>query len=146
MAAPAPELDGGKLVALKTAPRRMRIISDRWALVDRGAVDLTTAKLTGWPSGLAIGVAAAAPGDALVAIGSSRAGLELVTLRGGKLVRDPLGVTGTAVGVVVDRAGRAAVALSDGRIALRAKAGWTTTAVTDETVAEHPGAPPATSE
>jgi len=140
------KLEGAKLTALKAVPRRLRIVSDRWAIVDRGAIDLTTAKLTRWPAGLAIGVAAAAPEDALVAIGASRAGLELVTLRAGKLARDPLGITGTAVGVVVDRAGRAVVALSDGRIALRGKAGWTTTQVTAEAPAEHPGAPPATSD
>jgi hypothetical protein len=139
-------LEGAKLVALKAVPRRLRIVSDRWAIVDHGAVDLTTAKLTGWPSGLTIGVAAAAPDEAFAAIGTSHAGLELVTLRGGKLERDPLGITGTAVGVVVDRAGRALVALSDGRIALRDKAGWTTTQVTDEPPAEHPGPAPATSE
>jgi hypothetical protein len=138
-------LDGAKLVALKTVPRRMRIVSDHWAIVDRGALDLTTATLTEWPSGLTIGVAAATSSDALVAIAASHAGLELVTLRGSKLVRDPLGITGTAVGVVVDRAGRAMVALDDGRIALRDKAGWTTTQVTDEPPAEHPGAAPATS-
>ena len=165
--------DGKQLVALEGAPSRMRLISDRWAIVDRGAIDLTAAQTTSrsgarpgartgaktsakaavkiaanviaWPTGLTIGAAAVAPDGALVAIGSTRAGLELVTLRGGKLARDPLGVTGTAVGVVVDRAGRAAVALSDGRIAVRDKAGWTTTEVTDETPPEHPGAPPATS-
>lgn len=134
-----------RMVALRTAVRPSRIVSDRWAITDRGAVDLTTAKLTGWPSGLAIGVAAAAPDEALVAIGAGRAGLELVTLRGGKLARDPLGVAGTAVGVVVDRAGRAAVALSDGRIALRDKTGWTMTEVTAEAPTARPGAAPATS-
>jgi hypothetical protein len=162
--------DGKQLVALEGAPSRMRLVSDRWAIVDRGAIDLTAAQTTSkkpgaksggksgakatvklaanviaWPTGLTIGAAAVAPDGALVAIGSTRAGLELVTLRGGKLVRDPLGVTGTAVGVVVDRAGRAAVALSDGRVAIRDKAGWTTSEVTDETSPEHPGAPPATS-
>jgi hypothetical protein len=140
------KLEGAKLVALKSFPRRLRIVSDRWAIVDRGAVDLTTAKLTGWPAGLAIGVAAAAPEDALVAVGAVLTGLELVTLHAGKLERDPLGITGTAVGVVVDRAGRAVVALSDGRIALRGKAGWTTTQVTDAAPAEHPGSPPAASD
>jgi len=138
-------LDGGKLTALPAAPRRPRLVSDRWAIVDRGAVDLTTNKLTAWPGGLAIGVAATTADDALVAIGAGRAGLELVTLRAGKLARDPLGLSGTAVGVVVDRAGRAAVALSDGRIAVRDPSGWTTTEVTDEVPAEHPGSPPAAS-
>jgi len=139
-------VQGAKLVALPASPKRLRIVSDRWAIADRGAVDLTTGKLTGWPSGLTIGVAAGTPDDALVAIGASRAGLELVTLRGGKLQRDPLEITGTAVGVVVDRAGRAVVALSDGRVLLRGKAGWTTTQVTDAAPAEHPGAPPASSD
>jgi len=139
------KLAGGKLVALPSVPAHLRIVSDRWAIADRGAVDLTTTKLTGWPSDLTIGVAAATSGDALVAIGASRAGLELVTLRRGKLLRDPLGITGTAVGVVVDRAGRAVVALSDGRIALRDKAGWTTTQVTAEPPTKHPGPAPATS-
>jgi hypothetical protein len=134
-----------RLRALPTAPRHLRIVSDRWAIVDRGCVDLTSAKLTAWPGGLAIGVAATAPDEALVAVGVSRAGLELVTLRAGTVARDPLGITGTAVGVVVDRTGRAVIALSDGRIALRDKAGWTITAVTDELPAEHPGAAPASS-
>jgi hypothetical protein len=132
-----------RLVALRTAPARMQLVSDRWALVDRGALDLATGKRTAWPGELAIGVAAAGPDDALVAIGRGPGGLELVTLRRGKLARDPLGASGTAVGVVVDRAGRAVVALADGRIAMRDK-GWTITEVSDAPAAEHPGAPPAT--
>src|SRR6185503_3554956 len=129
-------LDGTQLVELEGAPSRMRLVSDRWAIVDRGAIDLAAgqtasrparpraktgakpgkaavkiaASVIPWPAGLTIGVAAVAPDGALVAIGSTRAGLELVTLRGGKLARDPLGVTGTAVGLVVDRQGRATVA------------------------------------
>jgi hypothetical protein len=146
-------LTGARLVALRAAPGRARLVSDRWAIVDRGAVDLTTGKLTAWPAGLTIGAAAAGPGDALVAIGTTRAGLELVTLAAGKLARDPLGITGTAVGVVVDRAGRAVVALSDGRIAVRDRTGWTTTAVTEAVTraatdapgAAHAGPGPATS-
>jgi hypothetical protein len=168
--------DGKNLVALD-APPRMRLVSDRWAIVDRGALDLSTLtarpvatprtasrttsrsaskpasraaskappSITPWPGGVAIGVAGVAPDGALIAIGAGRAGLELLTLRGGKLARDPLGITGSAVGVVVDRAGRAAVALIDGRIALRDKAGWTTTEVTVEAPTERPGPPPAPS-
>lgn len=139
-------LTGGRLVAIKAAPTRPRLVGDRWALVDRGAVDLTTGRLTTWPAGLAIGTAATGPGDVLVAVGAGKTGLEVVTLGAGKLARDPLGITGTAVGVVVDRAGRAVVALSDGRIAVRDKAGWTTTVVADDPPAEHPGAAPATSD
>jgi hypothetical protein len=136
----------GKLVALPAAPRHLRLVSDRWAIVDRGALELPAARLTRWPAGLAIGVAATTPDEALVAIGATHAGLELVTLRAGKLARDPLGLTGTAVGVAVDRAGRAVVALSDGRIAVRDKAGWTMTEVTDAATVEHPGAGPALSQ
>jgi hypothetical protein len=163
--------DGKNLVALQ-APTRMRLVSDRWAIVDRGALDLSTVpaivpattiatpkaakaasrpaskappSITPWPGGLAVGVASVAPDGALIAIGAGRTGLELLTVRGGKLARDPLGITGNAVGVVVDRAGRAAVALLDGRIALRDKAGWTTTEVTEEAPGERPGPPPAPS-
>lgn len=138
-------LAGSRLVPVKPALGRPRLVGDRWAIVDRGAVDLTTARFTPWPAGLAIGAAAAAPGSALVAVASGRTGLELVTVTAGKLARDPLGITGTAVGVVVDRAGRAVVALSDGRIAVRDRTGWTTTAVIDAAPADRPGAAPATS-
>ena len=137
---------GGKLVAVRPAVGHARLVSDRWAIVDRGAVDLTTGKLTAWPAGLTIGAAAVAPGDALVAVGAHPAGLELVTVAAGKLAREPLGVTGTAVGVVADRAGRAVVALSDGRIAIRDRAGWTITQVADAPPPEHPGPAPAISE
>jgi hypothetical protein len=136
---------GAPLIALPGVPKRLRLVSDRWALVDRGALDLGTKQITPWPTGLAIGVTGIAPDDALVAIGASHGGLELVTLRAGALTRDPLGVTGAAVGVVVDRAGRAAVALADGRIAMRSPGGWTVAEVTAAPAAEHPGAPPAIS-
>jgi hypothetical protein len=139
----------GRLVALPAARPRMRLVNDRWAIVDQGAVDLVTGALTAWPTGLAISACAAGPDDGLVAIGASAAGLELVILRRGTLSRDPLGIpvpTGTTpVGVVVDRAGRALVALSDGRIALREPSGWSMIEVTDEMPADHPGPPPATS-
>lgn len=138
-------VQGGRLVALRAVPRGVRIVSERWGLIEGAAVDLTTARRIAWPRDLAIGVAAGAPGDALVAIGATAAGLELVSVRGGKLARDPLGITGTAVGVVVDRAGRAVVALSDGRIALRDPGGWTIAQVRVEAPAEHPGAAPAIS-
>jgi hypothetical protein len=108
-------------------------------------VDLTTGKLTAWPSGLAIEVAAATADNALAAVGVGPAGLELVTLRRGTLTRDPLGISGVAVGVVVDRAGRAVVALADGRLALRQPTGWSTRDVTDEPTEVHRGAPPAIS-
>jgi hypothetical protein len=139
---------GGKLVAINRALGHPRLVSDRWAIVDRGAVDLTTGtgKLILWPRGLTIGAAAGVVGRALVAVGAGRAGLELVTVAGGNQEHEPLGVTGTAVGVVADEWGRTVVALSDGRIAVRDRAGWTITEVTDAPAAEHPGPAPAVSE
>lgn len=137
---------GGKLVAVKPPPGRVRLVSDRWALADRGAIDLTTGKVLLWPRGLAMSAAAGSVGVTLVAVGTGSAGLELVTVAAGKLAREPLGVTGTAVGVVADRAGRAVVALSDGRIAVRDRTGWTITLVADAPTAERPGPAPARSE
>jgi len=138
-------LAGNRLVALPGAPAAPRPISDRWWLIDRAAADLNTGRLTRWPDDLRIGPAAAGPGDALAAVGRRGDGLVLVTIAAGKLALDPLGITGEAVGVVVDRAGRAVVALDDGRLAMRGPAGWTTTTVVDEPAASHPGAAPATS-
>jgi hypothetical protein len=138
-------LAGNKLVALPGAPAAPRPISDRWWLIDRAAADLSTGRLTRWPDDLRIGPAAAGPGDALAAVGRRGDGLVLVTIAAGKLALDPLGITGEAVGVVVDRAGRAVVALDDGRLAMRGPAGWTTTTVVDEPAAAHPGAAPAIS-
>jgi hypothetical protein len=137
-------IGGGKPAAIHAALQRPRLVSERWAIVDRGALELTTRKLTAWPGGLTIGAAVPAADGALVAVATGDAGLELLTLRGGTFARDPLGISGTAVGVVVDRARRAVVVLSDGRIALRDAAGWTTTQVTHELPAARPGAPPAT--
>lgn len=139
-------LAGGKLVALRQAIGRARLVSDRWAIVDRGAIDLATGRLAPWPDGLTAGPAIAAPDGALAVIAAGRDGLELVRIAAGaaKLAREPLGVTGTAVGVVVDRAGRAVVALADGRIAERGAAGWSTTEVTEEPAATRPGAAAAT--
>ena len=138
-------LAGGKLVAIAALPGRPRLVSDRWAIVDRGALELTTGRVTPWPAGVDIGPAAVA-GDALVAVASNSDGLELLTVAGGKLARDRLGVTGTAVGVAADRASRAVVALADGRIALRGAAGWTVTQVVDEPVTERHGPAPAASQ
>ena len=138
---------GTTTTRLDRAPRRVtRLVSDVWALVDRGAVDLRTNTTTPWPAGVTVQVAALGPTDSLVAVGSARGGLELLTLRAGKLTRDPIAVTptGVPVGVALDRAGRAVVAFRDGRLAVRDHAAWATVTVEEQLPAEKPGSPPAT--
>jgi len=145
-------VEGAKLTALKRVPRRVdRLVSDRWALVAGGTVDLSSGKTIPWPSGVTIVTAASGPTDGLVAVatvasGSSRV-LELVTVTGTKLVRDrlPAGITGSAVGVALDTSGRAVIALRDGRLAVRERGAWTVVSVREALPAPHPGAPPATS-
>ncbi len=145
-------VDGARLTAIKRVPRRVdRLISDRWALVSNGAVDLRSGVTTPWPSGLSIATAASGPSEGLVAVGVVSSGgakrLELVTLSGKKLVRDPVpeGITGTAVGVALDSFGRAVIALRDGRMALREGGVWSVVSVLEALPAAQPGAPPATS-
>lgn len=137
---------GTKLLPIKDAPAGLRLISDRWALAAHGIVDLATMKAVPWPSGLSLELATTTPDDALAGIARSQAGLELVVLRNGKLARDALTATGTPVGVVLDRANRAVVAFADGTLAVRDKAGWTTTQVSDSAPAARPGPGPASSE
>lgn len=134
---------GARPQPLKGVPRRPRLVSDRWALVDAAALDLTTGKRTPLPAGLRIGPAAATADGALVAVASAKARLELITVRGTTVTRDPIPATGTPVAVALDRANRALVAFDDGRLALRAPA-WTVIELADAPAAEHPGAPPAT--
>lgn len=142
-------LDGTAWKRLDRAPRRIaRLISDRWALADRGAVDLKTGTTTAWPAGLTVQIAAAGPDAAtLAAVATTRAGLELVTVSGTKIVRDPIAGTqgAKAVGVALDKAGRAVIALSDGRVARRERATWSLAQVRDELPPGKPGAGPATS-
>ncbi len=140
-------VDGAKVTAIKRVPRRVdRLISERWALTDRGALDLTTGTTTPWPAGLRVTVAAAGPGDRLIAVVRARGGLELATLTGKKLERDalPSEITGTPVGVVVDKTGRAAIALDDGRLAMRERGRWAVVRVREALPAAQPGPPPAT--
>jgi hypothetical protein len=141
-------LQGTAFKRVPRAPRRIaHLVSDRWALADRGAVDLTTGATTAWPAGLSNQSPAAGPDAApLAAIGATRTGLELVTLAGRKLVRDPIADTrgAKAVGVAVDKAGRAVVALADGRVARRERGTWTLSSVRDELPPARPGSGPAT--
>lgn len=136
-------LDHGKLVPIRDAPR-LRPISGRWGLTERGAFDLRANKAIPWPSGVAIAVASATAGDVLVAV--SAAG-ELVTVTGEKVARAPIPLDhpGVPVGVIGDRAGRVAIAFQDGRIAVRDRDAWTVATVEERLPPPHPGAPPATS-
>jgi hypothetical protein len=134
---------GGNKPAPIAAAGRPRLVSERWAIVDRGALDLTTGKVTAWPAGLAIGVAATAPDGALIAVAADQAGLVLLTVRGAAVTREPVAASGRAVGVVVDRAGRAVIALADGKLAVKDRR-WSIVEVADAPATERPGAGPAT--
>jgi hypothetical protein len=141
-------LDGTTFKPLARAPRRItHLISDRWALIDGGAVDLRGTTTLSWPAGLTVVVTTTGPDDGLVAVGTTRAGVELLTLAAGKLVRDPIAGTAGArpVGAMLDKAGRAIVALRDGRIARRDRGAWTLSSVRDALPAARPGPPPARS-
>lgn len=140
-------LDGGRLTPI-AAPRRARmLVGDQWAITDGAAVDLRSGKTTPWPAGAAVEAAAAGPDDRLIAVARAAGKLELLTLRAGKLERAPIDVapSGDPVGVAVDRAGRAVVALRDGRLAVRDGTAWTTTTVAEQLPAPQPGPPPAAS-
>lgn len=135
-------VDGKKLTPIARAPRQVqRLVDDRWAIVAKGAHDLRTNKTVPWPAGARLQVAAAGPDDSLVAVLATNRKLELATISRGKLAREAIDVTpgSTAVGVVVDRAGRAVVALADGRIALRDRTAWSITTVTTSLPAGRPG-------
>ena len=145
---------GTKLTKIPGAPRRVdALVGDAWALLDHGALELATKKVTRWPAGLSISVAVTGPTNSLVAVGTSRGKLELVTLRAGKLEREPIAVSpaAKAVGVAVDKMGRAVVALRDGRLVVRqavaggaaAPGNWTVSTVSESLPPAHPGSPPA---
>ena len=138
----------GKLAPIAGAPRRVdRLVADTWALLDHGAHELATRKLTRWPAGLTVAVAAPGPAGSLVAVATSRGKLELVTVRAGKLVGEPISIlpVGKPVGIAIDKRGRAVIALRDGRLAVRDAGVWTTSGVTEALPAARPGAPPANS-
>jgi hypothetical protein len=166
-------LEGAAWKRIDRAPRGIRrLVSDRWVQLDRGAADLVSGAALTWPAGLTVQIVETAPDGSIVAIGATRAGLELVTLgsrvaapapapargkrgrapapapRAPELVRDPIDGTAGAkpVGVVIDKAGRVTVALADGRIARRDRkppGTWTLTAVREALPAGRPGASPA---
>ena len=139
-------VDRGTVTKLGGAPANARrFVDDRWVLLETGAFDLRAGKPTAWPAGAKVG-AAIALDDKLYAVASIGGGSELFTVAGTKLDRAPItGAAGAAVGIVVDRAGRAVVAFADGQLFVRAGETWTATRVRDELPAAKPGPAPATS-
>lgn len=141
-------LEGGAWKPVKKAPKGVKaLVSDRWALVDKGALDLKTLKTVAWPAGARIGDATSS-GDSLIVVATRGKQTELFTITGSKLEREtiPLDKGGPVVGVVADREGRVVVATRDGTIAARIKGAWTSTDVRVELPAAKPGPAPATSE
>lgn len=134
-------VEGKKVTPIPRAPRRvLRLVDDRWAILSNGAHDLRANKTIAWPSGASLQTAATGPDDSLVAVVEVNRKLELVTIAKTKLDRDVIDdVKAVAVGVAVDRAGRAVVALADGRIAVRNAGIWAVTAVKTVVPAPRPG-------
>jgi hypothetical protein len=143
-------LEGITWKPIKKAPAAVRsLASDRWALTDKGALDLTTMKTFPWPAGMRVADVTTS-GDALIAIAvaasprSTQGAAELWTLRAGKLEREPIalpttpatpgatpataaasgaaaksGALTTITGFVVDSRGRVVIAIDDGTLAIR---------------------------
>jgi hypothetical protein len=149
------KLQGTEFKPIKKSPKKVRaLVSDRWALVDRGALDLKTMKAIAWPAGITI-VEATTLGDNLVGVSLHGKTLELVTLNGatrgkhaGKVEREKVDIDRpkAVVGVVVDKKKRVAIAMRDGRIALRDGTTWTISEVREELAAPRPGPAPAESQ
>jgi hypothetical protein len=130
----------------------LALLDDRWALVERGLLDLRTQKLVAWPAGFTVASAIAVTNELVVAAGLHGTTAELVTLQGATVAREPIAPAGshfgtgnaTIVSVIADKTGRVVVAARDGQLAVRDKTGaWTLGAVTTEPPADRPGSPPA---
>jgi hypothetical protein len=155
---------------IKKAPRAVRsLVSDRWAIVDRGVLDLKTLKTIAWPAGVRVDEVTTV-GDTLIVVASKGKNRELLTLSGraapapktkakpkgaapaaattaGVFDREDIPLDGASpvIGVVADDAKRVAVATKDGKIALRVGGSWTVSEVKDELPEAKPGSPPALS-
>lgn len=141
-------LEGIVFKPIKKAPKQVnQLVSDRWALVDRGALDLKTMKTIAWPAGMRVGEATTLAGDTLVAVAVQGKTVELLTVRAGKLEREkiPLDQPKAIIGLAADKAGRVVVACGDGRLAVRDGGVWTITEVRDELPVAKPGPAPAVS-
>jgi len=122
------------------------LLSDRFALVDGGLLELATGKTIAWPSGLHVELAIAS-GDGVVAAAMRGTALELVTLHAGKLTSEPVPLDPPApiVALAADRDGGVVLATRDGRLVVRDRGAWSATVVRDELPPSRPGPPPALS-
>lgn len=141
------KLVGSSFKPIAKGPKEVRaLVSDRWALLDRGAFDLKTMRAIAWPAGVQV-VDATTIGNDLVGVSLHDTTLELVTVKRGKVEREtvPIERPGSVAGIVVDAQRRVAIALRDGRIALRDGGTWTVTEVREELPEAKPGPAPAAS-
>lgn len=139
-------MPGAKPIA--NVPGNAQLLGDRWAIVDkRGAIDLRSGKLVGWPSPVAsVAAAIQTVEGTFVGVGRTSGGFELVSI-GAKVTHEPIGSVDKAlvpVGITVDKKGRTAIAFRDGTIATGIRGAWTTVSVRDELPPDKPGSPPAT--
>ena len=138
------------LKLVKKAPKTVRaLLSDRWALVDRGAFDFKALKAFVWPAGVHI-VEATTIGNDFVGVSQVGKTVELIRIKAGKtgkIEREPVAIDNPKpiVGLVVDKEARVVIAMRDGRIALRDKGVWTVSEVREELAAPKPGPAPAES-
>src|SRR6185312_14745616 len=134
--------NAGTWKPLAKAPHHGAILLDpKWAVVERGVVELDTGKVLGWPLGFHL-QAAIATGDAVFAA-SAR---ELVTIKTGSIAHEPLpALASPIVGIAADRSGRVVVATRGGQVAVRANGAWTVAELRDEPAPKHDGPPPAES-
>jgi hypothetical protein len=138
--------NAGTWKPLAKAPHHVAMLLDpRWAVVERGVVELDTGKQLGWPLGFHVEVAIAV-GDAVIAA-SAR---ELVTIKASSITpsaaHEPLpALASPIVGIAADRSGRVVLATRGGQVAVRANGTWTVTEARDEPPATHDGPPPAES-
>jgi hypothetical protein len=140
---------GGKQVtAIPGIAGARAFAGDRWALTHDAAIDLGSKKRLPWPAGAKV-TATTVDNDTLHAIATHAGKLVHLELRGaGPVKQSPIDapLSGAhAVDVVVDRAGRIVIAMSDGRILVGDRSSWTATTVADAVPAPRPGSPPATS-
>ena len=154
MASGLARVERGKVAKIAGAPRQVvRLIDDRWAIVATGAHDLKVNKTIPWPAGAKVTAIAAGPDGSVIAVAAIAGKLALLTIGskpGSKLDRQAIDLTtgaatGTAVGIAIDRAGRAVVALADGRILVRERGAWSETTVKEELPAARSGPAPARS-